>query len=787
MPEVVKGFTQTHVSGTGGGQKYGNVLIQPILLSDKPTFQPLLMPDGSVRHIPIYAQRRTAESLSLGYYRCSFENGITTEITASERCALYRITRADGLFVDVASFLGMDSIPEKREAQQYVGSSLRLVNAHEVTGYTTIRGGWNNGTPYTVYFCLQSDVPFALAGTADSLSVKLLFNPSLGTSHTLANNKNSASVAANVKVGISYVSEAQARCNISSLDFETQLDSLSNIWEDLLQRVPYQGSSKEQRMFYTALYHTLLMPVDKTGEEPASYRSAGTSSASRLPYYDDYYALWDTYRTSFPLLMEYYPERAVGMINSLLNIYLHDGYMPDARSGDCNGRTQGGSHAEVVIAEAYARGLKGIDYHLALQAMIKDAEVPPADHEKEGRGGLDEYKRLGYIPYGIPRAGTRTVEYSYDDWCIAQVARGLGHSDLYEKYMMRSRNWRNLWRADYEWQDMRGFIMPRAADGQWLDSVVWGQSAVCQPKIAYRPDTKVAPWYIAWWDTFFYEALSAEYSLSVPHDVPGLIDLCGGDSAFRRRLDIFFDQGHYNVANEPSFLTPYLYHYIGRPDLSASRVSQIVSDNYSDTPDGLPGNDDSGAMSSWLVWALLGRYPVAGQGTWLHIPPVRVPDKVERVSTARPQQADRAFPLPGGKPMATARFILNRQYRNWPLSWIVEADTLRMVCHGNQYVIPRSVVDHADAFCWDSPQWTGRSYTCRGTFLFISRKAFRQLMRRHRFVYDGQTWREQERLATAIRVQADVDGTEMWIATNRELPFVVKMVNNKLGIDWTLE
>ncbi len=179
------------------------------------------------------------------------------------------------------------------------------------------------------------------------------------------------------------------------------------------------------------------MPVDKTGECP---RWSGT------PYYDDFYALWDTYRTSMPLFMEYYPERATDIVRALLAIYRHEGYMPDARSGDCNGRTQGGSHADVVIAEAYARGLKGIDYREALQAMLKDGDVPPADDEKEGRGGLREYIRLGYVPYGIPRAGTRTVEYSYDDWCIAQVAKGLGKHAIYNRYMRRSRSWQNLWR-----------------------------------------------------------------------------------------------------------------------------------------------------------------------------------------------------------------------------------------------------------------------------------------------------------------------------------------------------
>ena len=585
LPERVKGFSQTHVSGTGGGQKYGNVLIQPIRYDDAPGYTGLLLPSGEVVRHPVYSYQRRGETVALGYYACTYDNGVRTEVTASDRCALYRFTGATGLIVDVASFLGMDTIPNKREAQQYVASAVEVTSLREVVGSTTVRGGWNNGDAYTVYFALQTDVPMTAAVQGGPYFVKARF----------------AAPQVNVKVGISYVSIDQARRNIVERDFNAQRRVLTKAWEAMLARVPYQGTDKEMRMFYTALYHTLLMPVDKTGENP---KWEGGD------YYDDYYALWDTYRTSFPLLMDYYPERAVPMINALLNIYRHEGYMPDARSGDCNGRTQGGSHGEVVIADAFARGLKGIDYELALQAMLKDAEVPPADDEKEGRGGLELYHRLGYVPYGIARACTRTVEYSFDDWCIAQVARGLGYDDLYRKYMARSRNWRNLWRDDYEWQGMRGFILPRDASGRWLDSVPWGKSKVFHPLIPYKPDTKVAPWHIAWWDTFFYEALSAEYSLSVPHDVPTLIGLCGGAEAFRQRLDTFFDNGHYNVGTEPSFLTPYLYQYIGRPDLSARRVSQIVNRYFSDTPDGLPGNDDSGAMSAWLVWAMLGRYPV---------------------------------------------------------------------------------------------------------------------------------------------------------------------------------
>lgn len=732
MPEKVVGFSQTHVSGTGGGQKYGNILLQPCLKEQKPE-------DGLV------AQRRIGETIDLGYYSCQYQNRITTEITTAARCALYRIRypEAGRLFVDASWFLGKDTIPDKREAQQLVATRVDVVSPTCVEGFSTVRGGWNNGDAYTVYFSIQTDKAFEVAD-ANSQTCMLDFE---------AGNVN-------LKVGISYISCERARQNIISGSFDEQLSALRTEWQKMLSRLKHQGTERNMRMFYTALYHTMLMPVNKTGENP-KWKDA--------PYYDDYYAIWDTYRTSTPLLGVYYPEIQRDIVNSLLNIYKNEGYMPDARSGDCNGRTQGGSHGEAVIADAMARGLDGIDYELALQAMIKDAEVPPADHEKEGRGGLREYNTLGYIPYGIPRAGTRTVEYAFDDWCIAQVAKRLGHNDLYEKYMRRSGNWRNLWRSDYEWKGMRGFIMPRDAGGRWLDSVPWGKSKVCHPQIPYRPDTKVAPWYLPWWNTFFYEALSAEYSLSVPHDVPGLIEACGGADAFRKRLDTFFTEGHYNVANEPSFLTPWLYHFIGRPDLSRDRVTKIIRENFSDLPDGLPGNDDGGAMSSWLIWGMMGKYPLAGTDRFLEFP----------------QDDETAVKAESEMLMC---FVLNRQYRNWPYSYRWNGDFLIVTCNTATYNIPRNVVENATGFSWLSAQAKNAVYNdVGGTFGFISKAAYRQLVARGRFVYDGITWRKVSETEDAIRVKADKDGTDMWISKNRELPIVLKMKNNPLGIDWEMK
>ena len=820
MPEVVTGFSQTHVSGTGGGQKYGNILIQPCL---KGEVQDVGNERGAVSaERGDFSQRRLSEDISLGFYATTFENGIHTEITASERCAFYRFRfpSAGGLLIDATHYLGKNPVPDLREQQQFVNAEVEVVGDHEVSGFSRVRGGWNNGDAYTVYFFLRSDKKLSTLSHGGMDQAKLLLLV--------------ADTVAHVKVGISYVSVQQARRNIPECDFNTQLGHVRQRWDHLLQRIHIQAPERDKRMFYTALYHTMLMPVDKTGENPKWTDS---------PYYDDYYAIWDTYRTSTPLITLIDEQREVDIVNSLLNIYRREGYMPDARSGDCNGRTQGGSNAEVVVADAYVKGLRGIDYELALEAMLKDGETDPgSDHEKHGRGGLNEYLRLGYIPYGIDRAGNRTMEYAYDDYCTAEVARGLGRMDVYERYVKRSENWKNLWRGDYERGGMRGFIMPKDAEGQWMDSVPWGRSKVFHPLIPYTPVTKVAPWYLPWWSTFFYEALSAEYSLSVPHDVPALIERCGGPEAFRRRLDTFFEEGHYNVQNEPSFLTPCLYHWIGRPDLSTRRVRQIVASSYSDAPDGLPGNDDSGAMSSWLAFHMMGFYPNAGQSYYLLLAPM-VPeymlnlcngrqmhvvkrgqgDRVKRILLNGSEMADARIehrqlmeggelvfvmakekaqqvrhaapkavrggerPLPSPLVSLDYHFTLNRQFRTWPVKMGWQGDTLMLTCKEALYCIPRRVVENADSFCWLIPADGAIYNKVEGTFGFISLNAMRQLRQSGCFVYDTITWRKVDETREAVHVRADVDLTEMWISKQHALPVVLQMRRNPLGIDWKAE
>lgn len=611
IPERVDGFAQVHVSGTGGGPKYGNVLVTPF---------------GNGMDRVNHYDYREYETIRLGYYDTQFkQNGIRTEITTANRASFYRFTYPEdslkSLAVDAGFFLGENPVPDAREAQQFVGSEIQVLSDHEVAGYTRIRGGWNNGKAYTVYFYAETDRPFVQSLTWKGNRIteaQSQYDSAEKTGALLRFAKNDKVVQ--LKVGISFLSMQKAKFNAHSeiphWSFEKVHQDLLGQWEQLFQKIEIDPSTPlaKKRMFYTGLYHTMLMPVDRTGENPLW--------SDPEPYYDDFYAIWDTYRSSSPLITLIDPKREADIVRSLVNIYKRDGYMPDARSGNSNGRTQGGSNAEIVIADAFVKGLKGIDYELALEAMLKDATVPPGGNEEaEGRGGLIPYLELGYIPHGIDRAGNRTVEYSYCDYAIALVAKGLGKEDLYQRYLKQSGNWKNLWRSDYEHEGAKGFIMPRDREGNWLDSIPFGHSTRMQPKFKYTPVTFEGPWYTPWWSMFFYEASSWEYSLSIPHDVPGLIEKCGGAADFEKRLDIFFDKGFFNVNNEPSFLTPCLYHWLGKPWRSSDRIREIIAKNYNDGPVGLPGNDDSGAMSSWLAFHMIGLYPNAGQDYYLiHTP-----------------------------------------------------------------------------------------------------------------------------------------------------------------------
>lgn len=317
-------------------------------------------------------------------------------------------------------------------------------------------------------------------------------------------------------------------------------------------------------------------------------------------------------------------------IRSLIDIWRHDGYLPDARSSNYNGRTQGGSNADNILADAYVKGVRGsVNWADGYKAMVKDAETTPANYPidamapdsstHQGRGALPDWLNLGYITPRFTRAVTRAVEYACNDFGLYQVAVGLGEESDARRYLNRSRNWRNHWNPDQSSLGFKGFVVPREQDGTFVS---------------------IDPKQGGYWGDAFYEDGSWAYSWNDVHDMKHLVELMGGEEMFVQRLDVMFDQGIFDSSNEPyvslflmpdmlacwrdadliycrMFNLPYLYNYVDRQDLSVSRARQVAKGDYHTGKSGLPGNSDAGAMQTWLLWNMIGLYPITGQTTFL--------------------------------------------------------------------------------------------------------------------------------------------------------------------------
>jgi predicted alpha-1,2-mannosidase len=589
--QLINGFSQTHVSGTGGGAKYGNILIQP-------TTGDVLPAD--------HASARSNEQASPGYYGVTLKRyGVRVDIAGARRSALYRFTYPAAASANILIDAGhcLSSSWRKNENQSLVTSAVEIVSPTEVTGSTTVTGGWNQQpTSYTVYFSAILDTAATATGTwhDGTLHPASQREPETKEGHTGAWFSFATTRAGQVvqmKIGISFISRAQAKRNalteIHGFDFAATKTSAELIWNRALAPISVEGASDDDlTQFYSALYHTMLMPTDRTGENPLF--------VSHEPSYDDFYAIWDTFRTSSPLLTLIAPERESGIVRSLVDLYRHEGWLPDARSGEYNGRVQGGSDADILLTDAYLQHVSGVDWETAYQAVKHDADVTSPQPIKQGRGDLDDWNRLGYLSIeGTDRPASKSMEYATDDYAVALFARGLGYKSDYIRYAQRAQNWKNLWDKNAHADGFTGFVWSRHRDGSWkanFDPMMTG----------------------TWGSDTFYEGNSWTYSTFVPQDVAGLINASGGRTRFIERMDTFFNiPGAYDVGNEPGFLAPYLYLWAGRPDRTQKMIRDIIARDYHSGTEGLPGNDDSGAMSSWFAFGKLGIYPIAGQDVYL--------------------------------------------------------------------------------------------------------------------------------------------------------------------------
>ncbi|KAI2781880.1 glycoside hydrolase family 92 protein [Daldinia loculata] len=612
------GFSLLHESGTGGAPKYGVVSQLPVVGSiDNP------LTDQGI-------SRSKADDARLGYYKSSLSNGITVELGATGKAGLFQYQfpdDADGtnVIVDVSHVL--PSFRGQGLGQNYLGGNISVSKTDDGVRYQgsgSYDNGWNRAPKWTVHFCgyFDQSATFKTFLGKDSTGDELVdysdaseqdSDARLGAIFTF----DSTNVTS--RVGVSFISPEQACENVNrEIPIGTSRETLEHdvkaAWSSqILSKVTTTDVSNTTRLqlLYSSLYHMSIIPSNKTGENPLW--------SSSEPYYDDIFTFWDTFRCTTSLLHILQPVVYEEFIRSLVDIWRHDGFLPDARSSFFNGATQGGSNADNILADAYVKGVRGaINWDDAFSAMVTDAEtVPPNNNDprdktastKEGRGALPDWIDRGYITTKYKRSVSRAIEYAGNDFGLYQVAKGLGKDEEAQKYLNRSRNWRNQWNPDLEALGFKGFLGPIDEDGNFKD----------QDPLSCGG---------CYWGDDYYEALPIEYSFNAHHDINKLVELSGGKDKFIARLEKFFEGGvssgnsqfnHtlFNPGNEPSFTSPYLFNYVGRQDLSVKHSRYVADSYYAPTPGGLPGNSDAGAMESWLLWSIIGLYPMTGQTTFL--------------------------------------------------------------------------------------------------------------------------------------------------------------------------
>ncbi len=389
-----------------------------------------------------------------------------------------------------------------------------------------------------------------------------------------------------IRLGTSFISLDQARKNlereIGVRSFEEVAQEGKAEWNRHISRIQVESTEENKTIFYTAMQRTALLPRNLT--EDGYHFSAFNGKVMPGIMYTDY-SIWDTFRALHPLLVILHPEKVNDMITGLLNSYDEGGWIPKWPSpGYSNIMT--GTHGDAVIADAYVKGLRGYDTQKALEAMMKNA-TQESTGIYAARVGILDYISKGYVPTDkYKESCVRTMEFAYDDWCIAQVAKGMGREDLYQMLMGRSKNYANV--LDPETRLIRG----RNADGSWRD-----------PK-----DQAVSTW--ARGTDRDRETYYRNITLFVPHDVPGLVQCLGGEKELENQLDMLFADDFYYVGDEFSMHAPYLYNYVGTPWKTQKTVRDLVKNKFKAEFGGLPGNDDCGQLSAWYIFSAMGFYPV---------------------------------------------------------------------------------------------------------------------------------------------------------------------------------
>ncbi len=592
----IEGITHTHLEGPGGSSNGYNQLRFSAVAG---AFD-LGDPSSAFSH--------STESADPGYYAVTLEDyDVRVELTATGHAAIHRYTFPGSADSRVVIDLGASN-------GRPIESRIEIVGDRDVRGHarydvhpavsTLLR---NEPLPTGVsdlYFHARFDRPFVKRGTFQGAGANTVAEGEVRASGPYVGGfvgfETAEGDIIEVRVGISFIDEEQALRNLEDEVGEHSFDEVRaaarKAWNDKLNRIQIEAPEGVRTMFYTALYRSMFQPANHT--EPGGRFMVANGGERHVregdgrPFYKDDWCMWDTYRTTHPLASLLEPETRSDVVRSLLTMAEDGGWLPKCTwHATGYSRIMTGNNALPVIADAWTKGFRDFDHDAAWAALEKTStqEVSSTLDGLCGYLGLGtpaEYISAGWVGHECDptQAASMTLEHAYDDFCVAQVAEGLGRAEEAAKYRARSQNFRNQFNPD------SGFMQPRLRDGSWRTPF--------DP--ADRADFNGFVEASAWIFTFF-----------VPHDVPALIELLGGNDAFVSKLDQFFDEGHFDPSNQPSFHIPWLYGYAGAGARTQQRVHDVAQRAFSTAPDGLPGNDDAGSTSSWYVFAALGLYPVS--------------------------------------------------------------------------------------------------------------------------------------------------------------------------------
>jgi predicted alpha-1,2-mannosidase len=588
---VLAGFTHLHLGGTGNSD-LGDILVMPY--TGELATNPGSRKDPGTGYASRYAHDQ--EQSRPGFYSVVLlDHDVHVELTATERVGLHRYRYP----ADEQAHLAID-LQFENGGGRVVESRLRRIDETTVVGYRRSKG-W--AKDQRVFFALKSSKPFA--GFRIFLGDREVVDGAAAATIAAAEGRGLRAIGTYdgspdevlVRVGISPVSEENALANLEqeagSADFDAVAAAAQAAWNEQLGRIRIKADERTSRIFYTALYHTMIAPAlfnDHNGD----YRGAD-GKVHNAADFDNYtiFSLWDTYRAAHPLFTLTQPERVGQFMQTMLAIRDQQGKLPVWHLMGNETDTMVGYHAVPVVVDAYFKGLLKADPERAYEAIRNSA--------MRDERGLDAVKEIGYIP--AEREGesvAKAMEYAIDDWCIAQMAEALGKQDDATYFSKRARAYREYF--DPTTQFMRG----KLSDGTWREPF--------DPiKSSHRRDD-------------YCEGNGWQYLWLVPQDPEGLIEMLGGDGPFAEKLDQLFTVesiksegasadisgliGQYAHGNEPGHHTTYLYAFVGQQWKTARLVRQILTTLYSDQPDGLSGNEDCGQMSAWYVFSAMGMYPV---------------------------------------------------------------------------------------------------------------------------------------------------------------------------------